>query len=33
MQHTVGLLAGIAEPARFVDAATGRGPDVLPVLR
>ena len=34
MQHTVGLLVGIAEPAAFVEAATGRRPaDVLPVLR
>ena len=32
--HTVGLLAAIAEPAAFIDAATGRGPsDVLPVMR
>ena len=32
--HTVGLLAAIADPAAFIDAATGRGPtDVLPVMR
>jgi uncharacterized protein (TIGR03083 family) len=34
VQHTVGLLAGIAEPAAFIEAATGRRPvDVLPVVR
>jgi uncharacterized protein (TIGR03083 family) len=34
VQHTVGLLAAVAEPAAFIDAATGRGPtDVLPVIR
>jgi uncharacterized protein (TIGR03083 family) len=34
VRHTVGLLAAVADPAAFIDAATGRGPtDVLPVIR
>jgi len=34
MQHTVGLLASIAEPVRFIEDATGRSSThVLPVLR
>lgn len=34
MQHTVGLLASIAEPLAFIDAATGRSSTpVLPVIR
>jgi uncharacterized protein (TIGR03083 family) len=34
MQHTVGLLASIAEPPAFIDAATGRSSTpVLPVIR
>ena len=34
MQHTVGLLASIAEPVTFIEAATGRSSThVLPVIR
>ena len=34
MRHTVGLLAHMAEPVAFVEAATGRtSAEVLPVLR
>lgn len=34
VEHTVGLLASMAEPVSFIDVATGRSSiDVLPVLR
>ncbi len=34
LAHTVDLLAGMAEPVTFIEAATGRTPpDVLPLLR